>query len=133
MQTGADDPVPALVCSVPAGHAPWARHTDWFAAVVYVPAAHVPHWRSVTLEPALLTYEPTSHVLQGVQAGAFTVVESLPLAHAVHVRSLVELPSLVTCWPGAQLLRGTHMVAGSPSLSQVPSGQTCFAVVPPAQ
>ena len=58
------------VCTVPAGHASAGKQLVWFGDDVYVPPAHVAHWRSATAVPSALTWLPASQILQGRQLAA---------------------------------------------------------------
>ena len=51
----AKDVEPDAVCTVPAGQSVLARHEDWFAPEVLVPAGHVAHERSALAEGGLVT------------------------------------------------------------------------------
>jgi len=123
--TGADVAIPALVCTVPAGHAPAGRHVLWFGDQAYVPSTQGAHCRSAILLPGLLTWLPGEHVVQGVQLSAFSVALKVPLPQTAHVRSEVAEGAFVTYVPGSHVDHGTH-----PLSSQIPSPQVLGALPP---
>jgi len=81
--------VAAVVCTVPAVHAPSRTHVAWLTDDENVPAAHGAHWRSELAVPEVLTYKPGAHVLHAVQLVAFSVPLKLPVEHDAHARSAV--------------------------------------------
>ena len=55
--------VAGVVSTVPGAQEPTGTHVVWLGPDVYVPLAHVPHARSLTVLPGTVTYSPATHVL----------------------------------------------------------------------
>ena len=82
-------------------------HDVAFRVFEYVPAAQVPHARSLVLEPEVRTYEPEVHVVHAVHALAFVVVEYVPAPQFAQVRFVVVDGVLVAYWPAVHVV---HML-----------------------
>jgi hypothetical protein len=60
-------PLPAAVCTVPAGQAPPVVHRDWLGPDVVVPGSQASHCRSSLADGVLRTRVPVGQVVQVVQ------------------------------------------------------------------
>jgi hypothetical protein len=76
---------------------------------------------------------PAAQVNQVVQLGWLLDVVKEPPAQAAQERSVVAEPAFTICVPAAHVVWATQMVAGSPSLSQVPIAHGTAGVAPPWQ
>ena len=109
--TGAVVLVPTALCTVPAAHMPWARHTERLAVAVYVPAAQPMHTRSTVSDGVLLTYVPAAQLCHTVQLAALFPVLKLPLAQPVHTRFALALPPVSSYWPGTHVAHAVQLGA----------------------
>jgi hypothetical protein len=81
----AEDVVPDALCTVPARHAPPARHADWFTSVVDRPAGQTEQLRSVVADGGLDTNEPTGQLRHATQLVALAVLLDVPLGQAAQI------------------------------------------------
>jgi hypothetical protein len=96
VQTGGAIDVPAIVWTVPAGHAVSGVQLAWLGLLEYSPEVHGAHVRSTDADGAFETNVPGMHVVHGVQLAVLTDVENVPAAQDAHTRSLVPLPAEAT-------------------------------------
>ncbi|MDB4985313.1 MAG: hypothetical protein JWN04_491 [Myxococcaceae bacterium] len=126
---------PAVDTNVPAAQIFQAMQLTALMSVLNELAPQLKHPRSATSEPGAAgsTYFPAGQVIHAAQVAAFASALKVPAAQAAQTRSALVVPLAMTDFPGGHEVHGTHAVAGSPSLSQLPSAQGTAGAVPPAQ